>query len=148
MVYNCRLWQYGRKVFYRSCSAAVKVHSFRLDCSHVQHTADYCPPGSHIVQFGTNILERHAPSSSLKTVRATFSLTLVPVFQITQRHIPRKRNFYIKAEMYSYISRPSLQKVNVSMKKFWDTQAIRASYNRINAPNIHRSRTSLLRNIP
>jgi hypothetical protein len=34
------------------------------------------------------------------------------------------------------------------MKKFWDTQAIRASYSRINATNIHRSRTSLLRSIP
>jgi len=148
MVYNGRLSQYGRKAFYRGCSAAVKVNSFPLDCSHVHCTAYYCPLRSHIVQFGTNILERRASSSSLKTVRATFSLTLVPVFQITQRHIPRKRNFYIKAVMYSYISRLSLQKVNVSIRKFWDTQAIRASYSRINAPNIHRSRTSLLRSIP
>jgi len=50
--------------------------------------------------------------------------------------------------MYSYISRISLQKVNVSMKKFWDTQAIRASYRRINYSNLHRSRTSRLRSFP
>lgn len=49
MVYSDRPWQYCRKAFYRSCSAAVKVNSFPLDCSHVQCTADYCPLGSHIV---------------------------------------------------------------------------------------------------
>jgi len=45
--------------------------------------------------------------------------------------------------MYSYISRLSLQKVNVSeKKKIWDTKAIRTSYSRINAPNKQKSHLS------